>query len=171
MRLSVTNALLVLALPGPSLAFIGYGITMYKPLCAFACRSSIESAMLSCSDHDSQGSGHMHGGGATTPECRAGDTPFLTTLAWCMNSTCADYHEHAWTLEKYWADKATGDASVAPKWTYSDTLLEISKPPDRELGEDEMLSFTALISHETWLAYIATHEHFEQAETLHSRYG
>ncbi|KAF2185754.1 hypothetical protein K469DRAFT_664736 [Zopfia rhizophila CBS 207.26] len=163
---------LALTLPGLSFAFIGYGISMYKPNCAFACRSSIEAAMLACSSHDHGGGGHSHGGsGMTSPECRAGDTPFLTTLAYCINSTCAQYNVEAWKLEKYWADKTTGDKAVVPKWTYAQALAQVEEPPTEELEEDATLNFTAKVNEETWNEYRETLKHFELAETVHSQYG
>ncbi|KAF1984279.1 hypothetical protein K402DRAFT_406240 [Aulographum hederae CBS 113979] len=154
-------------------ALIGYPISMYKPLCAFSCRDSISSAPLSCSE-EGHGGGHMgHGGSAmTTPECRSADTPFLTTLAFCINSTCSAFGIETWRLEKYWADKCTGDPSVLPKWTYSDTLRQLQGAPAQELPEEEaVLNYTALVPHETWDGNYRTLENFEEQETKHSRYG
>lgn len=170
---SVAALLLTLVLPEPSLALIGHGIEMYNPLCAFSCRAAIASAMLTCSDHDMAGGAHSgHGGsGATTPDCRASDSPFLTTLAWCIGTTCAESKVEAWKLEKYWREKTTGDKAVAPKWTLGQALEEVTEPPTRELGEDEMLNFTAQVSQEAWAMHAATMEYFEWQETLHARYG
>ncbi|KAF2000908.1 ferric reductase transmembrane component 4 [Amniculicola lignicola CBS 123094] len=146
---------------------------MYLPNCAFACRSTFSSAVLTCTDHDHEGGGHSHGAGPTSPECYASDEPWLTTLAYCIKSTCADYNVPAWQLEKYWADKCTNDQAVQPKWTYQQTVEELAKvpAPTKELGEEEMLNFTALYNAETWEGYRGTLSHFENAETRHSRYG
>lgn len=155
-----------------SSALIGYGITMYNPSCAFACRAAIASAPLSCSEEGGH-SGHMgHGGGAmTTPECRASDTPFLTTLAWCMQSTCAQFNVEAWRLERYWRDKATGDPAEVPKWAYEQALEQVTQQPQQEVSTTETLNFTATVPYESWDAQRRTLEHFEKQETLHSRYG
>lgn len=128
--------------------------------------------MLECSEHDHMGGGHMHGAGPTSPECRAGDTPWLTTLAYCINSTCTE-DVAPWTLEKFWADKSTDDKTVQPKWSYQEALVQLGsmEKPTKELGEEEMLDFTALYNQETWETYRGTLEHFEFAETMHSRYG
>jgi hypothetical protein len=79
-------------------------------------------------------------------------------------------------LEKYWADKNTGDPAVQPKWTYQETLVELQKsdPPTEELdmtAEMPMLTFTAKYNAEEWEMYRGTLFHFEYAETMHSRYG
>lgn len=90
MRFTLNLATLLISL-STSQAFIGLGISMYNPSCAFSYRAVIASVPLECSEHGGTG-GHMgHGSSSTTPECRAGNTPFLTTLAWCINSTCADF--------------------------------------------------------------------------------
>jgi hypothetical protein len=155
----------------PALAFSGYGIEMYSPMCAFSCRGAIASAMLSCSDTSAHG-GHLHGEDAmTTPECGAGDTSFLTTLAWCMNSTCAHLQIETWRLEKYWRDKTTEDLAVVPKWGYTEALDQITQPPEQEFGEEDTLNFTAIVPYHSWISQKCTMEQFELAETLHSRYG
>lgn len=175
MKASTSLGLASLAFAGPASALIGYGIPMYKPNCAFACRSVFGSAMLSCSSHDhSSGGAHNHGPGPTSPDCRAGNEPWLTTLANCINATCTDVA--AWKLEKYWADKNTGDPAVQPKWTYAETLVELGKSgkPTKMLDpEDEMpvLDFTADFDEETWASYKGSQMAFEDAETVHSRYG
>ncbi|KAF2867716.1 ferric reductase like transmembrane component-domain-containing protein [Massariosphaeria phaeospora] len=171
MKAAASSGLLTLALSGSTSALIGYGIPMYKPNCAFACRSLFASAMLECSAHDHVAGAHSHGAGPTSPECRAGDTPWLTTLAYCIKSTCIDVAP--FRLEAYWAEQCTGDAAVQPKWTYQETLTELEKVPrpSAQLGEEEMLEFTALYDEETWESYRGTLFHFEYAETMHSRYG
>ncbi|EKG22154.1 Flavoprotein transmembrane component [Macrophomina phaseolina MS6] len=166
----LTLLTLLLSLPC-SWAFIGLGISMYHPSCAFACRAAVVSAPLECSDHGGSG-GHMgHGSSSTTPECRAGDTPFLTTLAWCINSTCTDFHVDAWRLEKYWTEKATGDVDVLPKWTYAGALQQVQSPPATELDPEEILNSTAIVPPDSWQAEKNSMEYFEKQETWHARYG
>ncbi len=172
MRPTTFLRLVLVAIPAPSVAFIGYGINMYKPLCAFSCRAVIAPARLSCSKHDHAHGGHMgHGGDMSTPECRADDTSFLTTLAWCINSTCADFDVETWRIEKYWQEKTTGDVRVSPKWTYGESLTKIIEAPVRELAEDDTLNFTAVVPHESWMTQKMTMMYFEEQETLHARYG
>ena len=97
----------------------------------------------------------------------------MTTLAYCINSTCAGDDVQAWELEKYWADKCTDDAKVAPKWTYAEALVELGKMDEavRTLGEEEMLDFTAVYDGELWESHRGTLNAFENAENTHSQYG
>ncbi|KAF2793168.1 hypothetical protein K505DRAFT_244997 [Melanomma pulvis-pyrius CBS 109.77] len=171
MKIVTSLGLLALAFPGPTTALIGYGIPMYKPNCAFACRSIFESAMLMCSTDEVMSGAHSHGTGPTPPDCRAQDESWLTTLAYCINATCTDVAP--WRLEKYWADKNTGDPKVQPKWTYAQTVavLDKAEKPTEELGEDDMIMSTLTFDHDTWEGYRGTLAAFENAETMHSRYG
>lgn len=157
----------------PVSAFIGHGIAMYDPSCAFACRAVIASALLSCSEPQAHSGGHSHGSDPVTPpECRASDAPFLTTLAYCINSTCTPYEVSIWRLERYWVDKTTGDPTVLPRWSYSEALAQVDQPPAMEFTEDiETINATLAIPEEAWLADKLSMEYFEVQETLHARYG
>jgi len=166
----VASGLLAL-LPAPTVAFIGHGIVMYDLSCGFACSDAFSGFMLDCSDHHHVSSEHSHGGsGPTTPECRGDNTPWLTTLAYCIDSTC-EASVPAWKKEKYWLEQSTGSPAVAPKWSFAEALAQVKEVPTREVGEDEMLNFTALASHESWQTNKLTRECFEGSETTHARYG
>jgi hypothetical protein len=161
-----------LALVAPVSAFIGFGIQMYQPSCAYACRSVIGSAPLACSTDDHAGGGHHGGGGGTTPACRANDTAFLTTLAYCIHERCTSYNVDNWRLEKYWAENAVGRwEPIPPKWTFGEALAAVDKMPDTELAHHGTLNFTAKVGEEDWYAEKVSAELFEHWETLHSTYG
>lgn len=122
---------------------------------------------------DHAGGGH-HGSSATSPECYAQDTAWLTTLAYCINQTCTDLPK--FKLEAYWAERVTKSVrgnKLEPKWTYQETLhhMEGQAPPTRELEEDEVLNFTALYNPESWESTRGALQHFELAETNHSKYA
>ncbi|CAI6332360.1 unnamed protein product [Periconia digitata] len=168
-------SLAFLAFTGTASAMIGYGIEMYKPNCAFACRNSMSSVMLSCSDMDMAGGHHGHGGAMpTSPECYAEDEPWLTSLAYCINETCDDTVA-PWVLEKYWFDQCTGDKTgVQPKWTYQQSLEQLqnkSAPTKKigDLGEHDILDSTMLYDDFLWESFRGTLWAFENAETHHSR--
>lgn len=71
---------------------VGYGIWPYKPVCAVVCLRAVSSYMVSCSyEMEMHGGMHMHGNGMTSPQCRADDTRWLTTLAHCAKTKCAEF--------------------------------------------------------------------------------
>ena len=96
--------------------FLGYGIPMYQPPCAHACRSALSGYMLSCSemstDEDMSGMDmklrkRMDGMGSdgpsftTSPHCYAADDEFLQSLAYCISHHCSELSVS--TLESFWA--------------------------------------------------------------------
>ncbi|KAK1621894.1 ferric reductase like transmembrane component-domain-containing protein [Colletotrichum phormii] len=126
---------------------MGYGQSWYDPTCAYACRAVIGSAPLDCPDDSSMDMGgmDMHGSSPMAP-CIAENIPFLSTLAYCMNSYCPAFGVSASKLEAYWTDQATGDATMPPKWTYGAVLANITQPPNRTFETGDTLNYTALIS-------------------------
>ncbi|KAK5071571.1 hypothetical protein LTR64_004650 [Lithohypha guttulata] len=156
------NHLLSLAaLVTGSHALIGFGIDMYKPLCAFACRGSIAGAPLVCTPHDHSGGHSGHGGGPTTPACYSQDTSFLTTLAWCISERCPEVDE--WKLERYWYKKASAnnDERITPKWTYQEALDQVVDPPTRPVNTSELLDFTGTVADEDYQANVNGNGRFE----------
>jgi len=111
------------------------------------------------------------GSSATTPECRASDTSFLQTLAWCIHEQCAAFDVEPSRLERYWELQTTGDPTILPKWSYSESFHNVTEIPDKTVEEEGTLNFTALVDPESWKVEKLSSEYFEMAETLHSRYG
>lgn len=86
-------------------AFVGLGSSAYKPYCCTSCRAAFRSATLTCTPHH-HGGGHSHGP-MTSPECFASDEPFLSSLAYCLNSTCTGKDE----IPRVGVGKVVGDTS------------------------------------------------------------
>jgi len=125
------------------------GLTMptEDPACAFACTGSLAGFALACSteDHGDHGGGHGHGSPVMTmPSCRAVDEPYLTTVAWCMSTKCADFAVPISRLEEVWELEITGDPSVPAKWSYTEALLHVDRPPTRTLVDGDQLNLTSL---------------------------
>ncbi len=153
---------------------IGYGISMYNPQCAFACRSSISSSSLNCSTMEGMAMEGMDmgmGETETTPECYATDDAFLQTLAWCISTHCADIP--SWKLERYWTMNVAGTAKVQPdpKASFQETLANITGTPTEILGSGEPLNKTSLVSEEDFLTNWNGMSGFEVQENTHERYG
>lgn len=151
---------------------IGYGISMYRPPCAYACRASVPNPLECPHDH-----GHMDGseGGShsseTSPECYATNEHFLRTVAWCIHSRCEEVSMAE--IEKYWELNIPGRGRVQPlpRLSFQEALAEVSSPPTESAAPKEILNFTAVVSDETYLGQYDTLTNFEEAEVSHSRYG
>ncbi|KAK7026116.1 hypothetical protein VNI00_015691 [Paramarasmius palmivorus] len=160
------------SLPRPTFGLVGITYKMWDPICAHACFYAISSNALSCSSHEEMDGMDMDMGMAmTTPECRANDTSYLTTLAWCLHTRCVGIPTSK--LEAYWEVYPTEDKAVAPKWDYGTSLYNVNmtQPPTRELGADDMLNFTAVVPDDAYDLQFRTLEQMVNEETIHARYG
>jgi hypothetical protein len=172
---SAKTAAVLLAILRPSIAHIesfylpGYGFSWYDPACAFACYNALSGAPLECTAQDHSG-GHSHGSGPTSPECRANDKPFLTTLAYCMKEHCDEASVSVWRRERFWNDHVTGDESVVPKWDYSEALALVQDRPIVEFNASKVLSETAQLSDASYDIQNNFNVMFDYLEALQSKY-
>ena len=157
--------------PPSGRAFPGYGFEWFEPVCAQACRYPIANALLSCTATEPSADHETHAP-PSSPECFAGDTAFLTTMAYCMNSTCDPIEVPTWRKEKFWATFVTGNPTVLPKWDYSRTLEEVIAPPTVEFNfmSTEILNQTVLVSSELYGIESKFMVLFNYLEALQPRY-
>ncbi|KAK6538170.1 hypothetical protein TWF694_011052 [Orbilia ellipsospora] len=142
--LSVWNLVTVMA----QVQLTGFPANPYDPYCAMSCLRSLSSLMLDCSSMgDTIGMMTM----STTSACWAVNKPYLTSLAWCMHTKCAEYNVPNSKLEWFWETEATGQTTagavtVPPKWSYAEALAQITEPPTFQLLPTDMdLNTTALV--------------------------
>ena len=151
---------------------VGISIFPYEPPCAFACLRSLSSYTLDCSKSMVMGVMMDEGSVMTSPQCRASNTLWLTTLAWCMQTQCAKFHVATSEMEGFWEEQCTGDPSVVPKWGYTASLENIAQPPTRELAAaDVTLNFTALVSLAVYRAQYNALTAVQWEDSVESRYG
>lgn len=156
---------------------VGYGIWPYKPVCAFACLRALSGYTLTCSSEmDMHGGIHSHGNAMTSPQCRADDTSWLTTLAYCAQTKCAAESGGVpiSELEGFWEAQSTEDPTVPPKWSFSQAVTNVSEPPQPELGADaesEMLNFTALVNAEAYTSQYNAMFAVQRETVVESSYG
>ena len=157
--------------PPSGYAFPGYGFSWFDPVCAYACQYPIRSAQLSCTATEPSGF-HDTGAAPSSPECFANDTASLTTLAYCMNSTCDPIKVPTWRREKFWAKEVTGDPAVAPKWSYSRALEEVTEKPTVEFNfmSNNILNQTVLVPSEIYEIESNFMARLDHLEALQPRY-
>jgi hypothetical protein len=160
--------------PGrPGYGLIGYGISMYKPPCAYACRASITNP-LHCNrtvDHDMDMDMSSMAMDTPSPSCYANNDPFLQTLAYCVYTHCADISVSV--LENYWELNVAGrrQHQPIPKESYQEALGRLVNPPTTTLNASAVLGIASLVDEETYLGNYNTLSTFETVETSHERYG
>ncbi len=151
---------------------IGYGISMYKPLCAYTCRDVLSSSTLDCSEHMHMSHDmHMGMGASTSPECYATDDAFLSSLAYCISTHC--HNVSVWELEKYWTMNVAGKQpdQPLPKATYQQTLANITAAPKDTLIMSEDLNRTMIVPNEDYQSSFNAQGLFEKMERRHETYG
>ncbi|KAI1652928.1 putative rerric reductase like transmembrane component [Daldinia decipiens] len=131
--------------------FIGYGISIYDPICAYACRNVISFM--------------------TSDDCYATDDSFLRSFAYCISTHCFDTPLS--DLEHYWTNFLIGrkPGQTSPKESYSITLTHIDPPPAVVVNPTSMLSQTTLVAEED---YLSEYDHvfsFQQVETRQTEFG
>jgi hypothetical protein len=157
----------------PGHGLIGYGISMYKPVCAYACRASVTNP-LKCdttADHDMVMDEAGVAMDTPSPACYANNDPFLQSLAYCMYIHCADISVSV--LENYWELNVAGrlQHQPSPKESYQEALGSLARPPTTILNTSAVLDIASLVEEETYLSNHNTLWTFEAVETSHERYG
>ncbi|KAL9004309.1 MAG: hypothetical protein Q9188_002873 [Gyalolechia gomerana] len=158
----------------PGHGLVGYGISMYNPQCAFACRDVLSTSILNCSEPADMSHGmgmEMSMESETSPECFATDDAFLSTLAYCITTHCQQVA--AWKLEKYWNMNVAGRQpnQPIPKATYQRTLASIDTKPTYSLVVGGELNRTMIVSDEDYQESYNAQSVFEEMERNHETYG
>ncbi|PVH81805.1 hypothetical protein DL98DRAFT_623037, partial [Cadophora sp. DSE1049] len=149
---------------------VGFGIYPYSPYCAYTCLRSIEGLMLACSEAMDMSGMMIHGATATPTECRAQDTPWLTTLAWCLKTKCDDLKTSQ--IEAFWEQQSTEDPTVPAKWGYEAALLNITEAPTHVLtAADEDLNFTSIVNPDTYQALWNTLTSVQRENVVEGAFG
>lgn len=98
---------------------IGYGIHMYEPLCAFACRAVLSGCPLTCSKEiprdEARALTQQHGGShdvETSLDCYATNDAFLLSMRLCLEHHCNS--TSSWQLNRFWGRDVVGDQDPQP---------------------------------------------------------
>ncbi|KAF3154314.1 hypothetical protein TWF569_000293 [Orbilia oligospora] len=108
---------------------IGWGITMYDPPCAFACRGVISKCTLLCTPKDGTvNHGTSHHPVSTPPDCFTTDVAFMRTMALCIDTYCPTNGAPSLSkIEDYWyghlGTGTVGNYKWVPTMSYTEALL------------------------------------------------
>lgn len=109
---------------------IGWGITMYNPTCAFACRGVISKCTLLCTPTDGGANhGTHHNPVATPPDCFVSDPAFLRTMALCIDTYCPTSDKPSiLQIQDYWyghlGTGTIGNTKYVPVISYTEALRD-----------------------------------------------
>lgn len=153
-------------------AFIGMGEDMYNPSCAYACRAVIATALIDCPSGSIAEQHSADTPVTVTPSCRAESSPFLTTLAVCINDRCfPDFWPTREKLEWYWYKEATGDSMLAPMWGWQEAYDKVNVTPTAVFDVSAKLDDTVLVSRDAWLAVKLKQDALEWQLISYSKYA
>jgi hypothetical protein len=172
MKLS-TAALTVLGASAPGAALQGFGdqATGYFPYCATACNRALGSNYLSCSFDGYVPGGMMDSDSASaTPACRGSNMPFLSSLAYCISTHC---NYDLGIIETWWLAKSTGagGAYTPPTWSYQQSLMNVTTPPNHVITSKDNLTSTMLANETNYRNQYGTLYMVDREEYLHEKYG
>ena len=113
----------------------------------------------------------------TSSLCWASNTPYLTSLAWCMHTKCAEFNVPNSKLESFWEQEATGQSTagvstVPAKWSFAEALANVPGPPLYQLTVDDLdLNTTSLVPSETYLMQWNVLTSVQRETTVENGYG
>ncbi|KAK0665958.1 putative ferric reductase transmembrane component [Cercophora samala] len=154
---------------------VGFGLHPFKIYCASACQWALLAYPLECSDLNAGG---FLGWATTSSECKANDTAWLTTLAWCLHVKCRAHRMSE--LQAFWETDATRDLlnfgdkaiPVPAKWSYEESLQQITEPPRRRpVNKTTVLDFTALVPEIEYQAQLNTALGVTREQETGAEYG
>ncbi|KAK4176575.1 putative ferric reductase transmembrane component [Triangularia setosa] len=155
---------------------VGFGLHPFKIYCASACHWALLAYPLECSDKSVKA---FLGWTITSSECKANDTAYLTTLAWCLYDKCGETRRMS-ELQGFWETEATRDMlqfgnrskPLPAKWSYEETLQQIAEPPTKEpANTTTVLNFTALVPEDEYQAQFNTAWGVTNEQELGAKYG
>lgn len=166
--------------------FLGYGITVYEPFCAFPCIYALFSARLNCTtaelaltkrDDAVEPEVLPYGDGwnvtdSATDACTSHNEYYMTTAAWCVKSRCPELSPA--DLEKFYADQFPGEIKSdlpSPFHTFDELLSSIPNAPTEAFNLTKTLNYTASIPDEMYVPVYETMRAFAKTEYDHSMYS
>jgi hypothetical protein len=157
---------------------IGFGISYLQDLCCQSCYDSLSSLYLNCTTFSEDADMSMDGMdmsmdgmdmamGTTSDDCRATNTPWLQTMAFCIQQNCNADGYSADNQAKCFSVHAVAGASEP---TFQDSLP--STAPTSELDEDATwLNVTSLVNGDMYYSMHGTEGTFAASEYYHTRYA
>jgi len=135
------------------------GHVPYVPLCGHACRETIQENRLECSPD---------GTAPTSSGCFASNTPYLTTLAYCLSTKCKS--ESFPQLNSFWTRFSVSSTSplTAPLLLY-EVALKKAGTPNVTANPGTLLKQPSLVLDEAYEFQLNALSSWDEAENTHSK--
>lgn len=147
---------------GSNTGVVGLGRTIFEPLCCYGCLASLWGLDLDCTVQE-----NPREPTGSNAQCHSTNTPYLNSLAYCMQVKCALDNVSSSTTETCWSAVAGDGATVG---NLQGNLP--STPPTIELAYHAFsLSNTSLVNDQFYENSRTTIEAYVKQETAHALYG
>lgn len=135
------------------------GHVPYTPVCGHACRLAIQKNPLECTSNETK---------STSADCYASNTPYLTTLAYCLSTKCES--ETYAELNAFWSRYTIGTTAPqpAPQLSYK-VALQKAGTPNETASTGALLTETSLVPEDTYQFQVKELNSWNEAEDTHSK--
>ena len=135
------------------------GHVPYTPVCGHTCRETVQENRLECSPN---------GTAATSAGCFASNTPYLTTLAYCLSTKCDS--ETFLELSSFWSRFSVDSTSplTAPQLSYK-VALQKAGTPNVTAYPGTLLKQPSLVSNEAYEIQLNSLNSWNEAESTQSK--
>lgn len=147
----------------------GYGRNDYPLPCAQACTWAMPTT-LDCPEYAKM-SAEERAAAYPSAACFGNDTPYLTSIAWCISSYCPKTTK-PYKIEYFWGAKMIYLAESV-KYSYAEALAEVdSKNPPKPMSPEAMvLNRTISIDDATYESYLNSVKGYVDLGSIESRYS
>lgn len=160
---------------------MGFGLSLYQDLCCQTCHDSLSALYLNCTtspthegmdmsmdmDMDMDMDTEMDMMPMTSDECYAANTPWLQTMAYCIQQNC---NADGYSVDKQAKCFSTQAVAGVSEPTFQDSL-PARAPTDELLGDAMWLNSTSLVNKGTYKSIFGTLKEFTRQVYMHTRYS
>lgn len=145
---------------------VGLGRDLFEPRCCYSCLSSLWGLQLTCTDIHTKRPGDAENN-STSPQCHSTNAVYLSSLAYCISTTCAAENVSNTTTESCWKEVAGDGLSINDLEYY----LPSTTPTIQLSYNATILSQVSLVNEQYYQDTRNTIKTYVKQESTHTIYG
>jgi hypothetical protein len=153
-----TNAVVT----GSNVGVVGLGRTIFEPLCCYGCLASLWGLTLDCTGRENPKNPI-----GSSPGCHSTNTPYLNSLAYCIQLKCASDNVSLSESETCW-NAVAGDGDIVSSLQDN---LPVTSPTTQLAYDASSLSQASLVNDQYYEDSRETIQRYVKQETAHALYG
>ncbi|KAH8672093.1 ferric reductase like transmembrane component-domain-containing protein [Tricladium varicosporioides] len=160
--ISATILLLTVVQAGGNVGVVGLGRSLFEPLCCYGCLSSLWGQQLPCTEIQPEDSTKR-----SSAPCHATNIVYLSSLAYCMKSKCAEENVTISITEQCWGNVAGDGLSIKALEDYLPAITPTSQLSYGSLSLKEV----SLVNDQYYQDSKQTIQGYVKQESAHALYG